>query len=363
LTTLVYNPAEPNAIAPQTARADHLPSLDGLRAISIVLVLLGHLSGTRGFARIDLGIGDYAHLGVVVFFVISGFLITRLMLSEFAKEGHVSLKHFYARRALRLFPAAFTFIACVCLLWALGIVHLQARDIWHACTYTVNFEPDRSWQIGHLWSLSVEEQFYLIWPCTFVLMGSRRASWAGVCAVLLGPIARSCAWLFLKGTPYYNLEMFPMVADSIAMGCLLAMAGGWLEEKSWYLKLFRPSYSAGLLALVLLTNRFMDYTVVSVFGSSVINASLAVLIHRSVYCSRDPIGRALNWKPIAFFGVLSYSLYLWQQLFLNRNSVAWINSFPQNLALAATAALASYFLLEKPLLGLRQRLRARAVSL
>jgi peptidoglycan/LPS O-acetylase OafA/YrhL len=128
----------------KSANVDHLPSLDGLRAISIALVLLGHLSGTRGFVRIDLGIGDYAHLGVVVFFVISGFLITRLILTERMKNGYVSLKLFYARRALRLFPAAFAFIACVCLLWLAGIVDLQARDIWHAVTYTVNFEPGRS---------------------------------------------------------------------------------------------------------------------------------------------------------------------------------------------------------------------------
>jgi len=357
--TIVYSPDEATVSAPQVAKAGHLPSLDGLRALSIALVLLGHLSGTHGFLRLTLGVGDYAHLGVVVFFVISGFLITRLMLSERAKSGYVSLKLFYARRALRLLPAAFAFITCVSLLWAAGILHLQARDIWHACTYTVNFEPARSWQLGHLWSLSVEEQFYLIWPCTFVLLGPRRAGWAAAAAVLLGPVARSGAWLFLRGTPYYNLEMFPVVADSIAMGCLLAMAGGWLEQRSWYLKLFRPVYSAGLLALILLMNRFMGYTIISVFGSSVINASLAVLIHRSVCYPRDRVGRVLNWRPVAFVGVLSYSLYLWQQLFLNRYSLTWINRFPQNLGLGVVAALASYFLLEKPLLNLRRRLRTQ----
>jgi len=341
-----------------SARPEHLPSLDGLRAISIVLVLLGHLSGTRGFARVELGIGNYAHLGVVVFFVISGFLITRLMLTERAKYNSVSLGLFYARRALRLFPAAYAFIACVCLLWAAGIVHLQSRDIWHAVTYTVNFEPGRSWQIGHLWSLSVEEQFYLVWPCTFVLFGPRRAGWVAVGAVFLGPAARSIAWLFLRGTPYGDLEMFPMVADSIAMGCLLAMARGWLETRTWYLKLFHPAYSAGLLALILLANRYMSLTVVSVFGSTVINACVAILVHRSVYCSRDWIGQALNWRPVVYVGLVSYSLYLWQQLFLNRGSAAWLNAFPQNLALTAAAALGSYFLLERPLLKLRRRLRA-----
>ena len=358
MTTYVHSPEEASATVPRAAKASHLPSLDGLRALSIGLVLLGHASGTKGLVRINLGIGDYAHLGVVVFFVISGFLITRLMLSEHAREGRVSLKHFYARRALRLFPVAYTFIACVCLLWAAGIVHLQARDIWHACTYTVNFEPERSWQIGHLWSLSVEEQFYLIWPCTFVLLGRRRAGWVAAGVILFGPVARSSNWLFLRGTPYHDLEMFPMVADSLAMGCLLAIVGGWLEVKNWYLQLFRPVYSVGLVASVLLINRYMGYTVVSVFGTSIINASLAILIHRSIYRSHDWVGQMLNWKPIAFVGVLSYSLYLWQQLFLNRESSTWVCSFPQNLAFAIAAALGSYFLLEKPLLGLRSRLRA-----
>ena len=342
----------------EPAKGDHLPSLDGLRAISIAMVLLGHLSGTRGFVTLDLGVGDYAHLGVVVFFVISGFLITRLMLSEYRKKGRVSLKLFYARRALRLFPASYAFIACVCLLWWAGFVHLEDRDVWHAVTYTVNCEPGRSWQIGHLWSLSVEEQFYLVWPCTFVFLGPRRAGWAAGGVILFGPVARSCAWLFLRSTPYRDLEMFPMVADSLAMGCILANVSGWLEAKKWYLQLFRPAYSIGLLGLCLLINRYAGYTVAGVFGTSVVNLGLAVLIHRSVYCSNDWIGKVLNWKPIAFVGLLSYSLYLWQQLFLNRNSVAWANSFPQNLAFAVAAALGSYFLLEKPLLRLRHRLRA-----
>ncbi len=342
----------------QSAKIDHLPSLDGLRAISISLVLLGHVSRTRGFISVDLGIGDYSHLAVVVFFVISGFLITRLMLLERTRNGQVSLKRFYARRALRLFPAMYTYVACVCILWAFGVLHLHARDIWHAVTYTVNFLPNRGKAIGHLWSLSNEEQFYLLWPCTFLLLGPRRSAWVAAGTILFGPIARACAWLFLRHTPYGDLPMFPMVADSIAIGCLLANISGWLEQKNWYLRLFRPAYSIALLLLLLAVNRYMDYTIVSVFGSSVIIVCLAILIHRCVYRPNDWVGRVLNWKPVVFVGALSYSLYLWQQLFLNRESSAWINVFPQNLVLAIATALASYYLLEKPLLKLRHRLQA-----
>src|ERR1017187_2647082 len=236
---------------------------------------------------------------------------------------------------------------------AAGIVHLHAGDLWHAVTYTVNYMPAPSWDVGHLWSLSVEEQFYLLWPFAFIALGPRRAAWVAAGVILLGPAARTAARLFLNGTPYKDLSMFPMVADSLAMGCLLARLSGWLEGQGWYLRLFRPVYAIGLLASILLINRYMGYTLVWVFGTSALNLALAILIHRSVYCSRDWVGQVLNWKPIAFVGLLSYSLYLWQQLFLNRNSAAWVNAFPQNLVFAAAAALGSYFLLEKPLLKLR----------
>lgn len=163
--------------------ATRLPSLDGLRAVSIALVFLGHLSGTKGFPNL-VQIGDYAHLGVVAFFVISGFLITRLMLLEHAKFGDVSLRLFYARRALRLLPAAYTYTLCVGLMWAAGFIQLHSRDMWHVLTYTVNYQIDRSWDFGHLWSLSVEEQFYLLWPFMFVLFKPKRAHWAPLGAML-----------------------------------------------------------------------------------------------------------------------------------------------------------------------------------
>jgi peptidoglycan/LPS O-acetylase OafA/YrhL len=337
----------------ETAR--RIASLDGLRAVSIALVLLGHLVGTRGFAPLDLGVGDYAHLGVVVFFVISGYLITGLLVAETVQQGRVSLVLFYARRALRLFPACYAYIVCVTILWLTGVVQVRSQDVLHAATYTVNYLPKPSWSLGHLWSLSVEEQFYLLWPCAFVALQRRRAILVAGAVILLGPVARIGAWLL--GDPYRDLELFPLVADSLGVGCLLALTSSWLESQKWYLQLFRPGYSLGLLVLILLTNRYRSYSPVWVLGTSVINVGLAVLVHRSVYCSFDWMGRLLNLKPIAFVGVLSYSLYLWQQLFLDRTSSAWATAFPQNLAFAVAAALGSYLLLEKPMVALRHRLR------
>lgn len=341
------------------AQVAQLPSLNGLRALSIVMVLLGHMAGTRNFDySLKSTFGDVAHLGVMVFFVISGFLITTLLISERMRRGSVSLPHFYARRIVRIFPAAYTFILCVALLSAAGIVRLNSGDLWHALTYTANYSPFRSWSIGHLWSLSVEEQFYLLWPFAFSVLGNKRALAVALAAVALGPVARSGGWLFLRGTQYYGLEMFPMVADSIAAGCVLAALRPWLECSSWYLRLFQPRCSLLLLAAILIINREMDHTLALVFGTSIINICLAILIHRSVYSSRDAVGRILNYRPVAFIGILSYSLYVWQQLFLDRQTIAWRTAFPQNIVLVLTVALLSYFALEKPLLELRHKLKA-----
>ena len=351
-------PSQEQSAPSRMATGVRIPSLDGLRAISIMLVLLGHLAGTRGFGEVDLGIGDFAHMGVQVFFVISGFLITRLLLAEQQRKGSVSLRRFYARRCLRLFPACYAYIAVVSVLALVGFVSLTARDQLHSITYTVNFLPHAAWEIGHLWSLSVEEQFYLLWPFAFVMLAPRRAGWAAAGVVVLGPLARIANRFLLTGSPYQNLNMFPMVADSLAVGCLLTLGRGWLESQGWYARLLRPLPSLITVVVMLAINRFGGYTIGAVFGMAIINFCIALLIHRSVVHPGDWAGRILNWSPLVFVGTLSYSLYVWQQLFLNRDGARWMNAFPQNLALAIATGLASYFLLEMPLLRLRERLRA-----
>jgi peptidoglycan/LPS O-acetylase OafA/YrhL len=350
-----------------STRDRRLPSLDGLRAVSIVLVLLGHLNGTRNVGSIPAirVFGDIAHLGVVVFFVISGFLITSLLLKEHEKTGRISLKLFYARRALRIFPASYNYLAIIAILAVLGLVAVTRSDFAFAASYLINYKVGRSWYVGHLWSLSVEEQFYLLWPCLLVFFGRSRGTLIASAGILLGPVARIASWVLFRGTPYIDLETFPTVADSLAAGCMLALLRPWLETKKPYLRLFHPAASILLAGMLLVINRYMAYTVVSVFGSSAINILIAILIHRSVYCRRDLPGRFLNLQPVAFVGVLSYSLYIWQQPFLNRRSDAWFCAFPQNLILAIAMALASYLLLEKPLMKIRSRLHpsSQAASL
>jgi peptidoglycan/LPS O-acetylase OafA/YrhL len=122
---------------------NRIPGLDGLRAVSILFVLSGHLVGNP--------FGDLANLGVRVFFVISGYLITLLLIREEGKTGTVSLRQFYARRALRIFPASYSLVLVVTAAYILGVIDLHRGDLLHAYTYTMNYSVDRSWWLGHLW--------------------------------------------------------------------------------------------------------------------------------------------------------------------------------------------------------------------
>ncbi len=341
-----------------------IPSLDGLRAGSIVLVLLGHLHGSEGFYRAGLldSLGDLASLGVTIFFIISGFLITSLLMSERERTGDVSLKAFYLRRVLRIFPAFYTFILVIALADLAGWVHLSATDFAAALTYVVNYYPERPWNIGHLWSLSVEEQFYLLWPFVFIRLGERRAIIAAFVAFAVAPLTRAGMHLAFHSGPYRDLEIFPAVADGIAIGCAIALLRPWLLTQPAYLRFTASRWLMLLLPLIVIVNRQRGYTVVDLLAWPWMLLLMAVLVEASTRRTATWSGRLLNLRPVIFIGTLSYSLYLWQQPFLNRYLDAPATTFPLNLLLAFAAALASYFVIERPFLRLRRHaVRANAV--
>jgi peptidoglycan/LPS O-acetylase OafA/YrhL len=351
------------------ASGHRIPSLDGFRAISILMVLYGHVGGTRNFPTETVGmggrwLGDLGHLGVLVFFVISGFLITTLLKVEREKTGTISLKQFYLRRVLRIFPAFYALILALLLATWLGWIHLGGRDFLFATTYTVNYYPDHPWQIGHLWSLSIEEQFYLLWPLAVLVLRERRALILAVVAIFAAPLLRAAIREYIFHVSPHSvlagMSIFPAMFDYIATGCALALLRPWLLTQSWYLRLTASRWLLLLVPLIFLINRMDGYTLVMLLGSPVLNICVALLIESCTRHDRTLAGRFLNWKPVVALGVLSYSLYLWQQPFLNRHSDAWINVFPQNLAFALAAALLSYFVIERAFLGLRNRFRRAA---
>ena len=341
---------------------DRIPSLDGLRAISIAFVFFGHLAGTRGFP-VPAAAGNavnIAELGVHVFFVISGYLITRLLLQETARHGRIDLGNFYLRRTLRIFPPYYTLLAALLVADLLGAVALHRHDILRAMTYTTNYDEGRSWYVGHTWSLSVEEQFYLLWPAVVLLARPRRAVLAAAAVVLAVPIIRVGSWELLRWSGDGIGARFETVADAIAIGCVLAGVRSRLHATPGYRRLLSSPFFVLVPLVTIAANATGQHPLVY-FGAAftIVNIGVALCIDWCVTFADGRVGRLLNARPLVFVGWLSYSLYLWQQPFLNRAGTSIVTTFPLNLVLAITAALASYYAVERPSLRLRRRIEAQ----
>lgn len=334
--------------------------LDGLRAVSIALVLGGHALGMQGGPNLSPGMTRWlsaASLGVRIFFVISGFLITTLLLREFEKTGTASLTRFYFRRTLRIFPAFYAYLGIIAVAEGFHLLALKPNDLLYAATYTMNYHADRAWYLGHIWSLSVEEQFYLLWPAMFVLLGPRRAVGIAALFVVASPGIRGASWILFPGLRSGIGETFPTTADPIATGCVLAYARSTLANHSWYQRFLRSPWFWSVPLVVYVADRFHTRPAIDfLVADTVMNVGIAVVIDRFTTNADGPVGRFLNWRPVATLGTMSYSIYLWQQPFMNHTSQAFPAVLPLALVFTVFAAWMSYRLVEKPALALRERL-------
>ena len=334
-----------------------IPALDGLRALAVLLVICAHAHQTSqfpDFTALHL-IGRVGPIGVDVFFVLSGFLITTLVLRESERNGCIDLVAFYRRRLLRIVPPFAVLMVTVAILQILGHAELGPRDWIAALTFTTNFQHHPAWELGHAWSLSIEEHFYLIWP--FIVMMFPPA-WLS--SVLLFSMATCFClrWVILLGfpalTPMAELWTFTRL-DTIAIGCLLAVLA---RQPHWRRRFDRstrwwPIWACVLVASLYLGSLSAKWSVGC--GFTINSFCIAILIWAATRL--DP--RWLSWRPIAIIGICSYSLYLWQQIFLNSHRDSWFTTFPQNLIFAAIAAGVSYRLVESPCTRLKDR-NARA---
>ena len=346
-------------------KSSRIPSLDGLRAISIALVILSHLVYIEGFPlpkAIDpLWFDRLGPLGVRVFFVISGFLITSLLLQELETNKSINLGKFYFRRTLRIFPPYYFFILVMIILNKFNWVALSSKDIIHAFTYTVNYYPERSWVIGHGWSLSVEEQFYLLWPALLLLIGKRRGLWIALSFFLLAPFIRLGYYYLKPAFVEYELGYrFETTADAIAMGCLLAGIYKWLICQPVFLRVVKSRWFILIPFLVLVASEINPVRIrYLLFAIPIQNLGITACVAWCITNYKSLIGGVLNSRPLVFLGVISYSVYIWQQPFLNPYSSLAVSQFPLNLVMVGMASLASYFLVEQPSLRFRQRLKDR----
>lgn len=348
------------------SRNNRLPALDGLRAISISVVLLGHASRTEGFPEVVRNLIKHfviADLGVTIFFAISGFLITHLILQEYERLGRFSLKNFYVRRMLRIFPVYYAYILFVLILANyLPVLNVPNSAFVSAATYSTLLWGESSWPLAHSWSLCIEEQFYLIWPLVLVL-GIQRLRIAFLIFCLMAfPVFRVLFYRFL------DLDMFGLFvtqADPIFQGCLCAILANRGEKKWESLLQFWARYmiwpSIGLVFMVEWLHQSQSLNLFTIpFGRSIQSAGIALTIAALVGHKEHSLTRFLENRVLRRIGVLSYSLYIWQQFFMYPASYSiglWTCQWPQNLILASCLAWISYEFLEKPILSLRKRFR------
>ncbi len=333
----------------------------GCGRVSIALVLFSHGAGTAGSPLPLRPLARYGGQGVDVFFVISGFLITLLLLREERRTGGVSLRAFYKRRAFRILPAYFAYLGFVLLLTQSGATQLCPIHWAAALTYTMNFLPHfgSGWLVGHTWSLSVEEHFYLLWPPALVLLGRQRGRSLLLVLFATAPVVRSSIWAMHRD--WLDIDYAtPARMDTIAAGCLLAyLVTGprglrwkpWLERRAtivFLASVLVVVVSAGLLSF---SGKYAIYLKGTVESTAIATGLLAVISG-----PRSAVGRLLETRLLVIVGVLSYSLYLWQQPFLDSHSQMWICRWPQNLVLAIAAAIGSHLLVERPFLRLKDRL-------
>jgi peptidoglycan/LPS O-acetylase OafA/YrhL len=300
-------------------------------------VVVGHWVELRYHSDIA---GAFANLGVRVFFIISGYLITTLLLKEHAKTSTIDLREFYTRRAYRILPAAFVFMLPVFLIfWR----ELRWYHIAAAALYLANFDFTHPWFLGHLWSLSVEEQFYLLWPGMFKKWFRNRTAIL-TAVIFLAPLYRiSCHFLHLRGRAD---ETFPAVADILAVGCLLAIFAPRFPR-------ITPGVSILMLPPVLFVPiytgvRHFHITLLLLFVLwPVMHLAIAGLL---LHVVQHPY-QLLNIRPVVWLGKISYSLYLWQQLFVyGSHARPWYYVF-----FALALASASYYFVEQPILRLREK--------
>ena len=367
----------------------HMPQLDALRAVAVLAVLASH------FCRGTPALAPAGHLGVRLFFVLSGFLITGILLRcrtlvDAGQPIGLTLRRFYARRFLRIAPL---YYAVLLLAWVAGIPYMRDAAGWHAAYLSnVYFTRIGAWQgpLSHFWSLAVEEQFYLVWPALVLLVPRRFLVRAVVLVTVAGPLYRAGGEL--AGLSQMALWTLPFTAlDALGFGALLATVGEpssaldgarrphpgvsvgagedrrpprlprWLAGAAaasaallaWYLGAWveRPTKFFWLM-----NHGLGELAWTVVFGALVLAAARGFA---------GPVGRCLTWPPLAYLGRISYGVYLihlFVPMFLPRALAAVGLGYPAAEGVrfvyltAATIALAalSWAAYERPLNGLKR---------
>jgi len=359
-------------MTPQTlslqAKYGYISGLNGIRALSVLIVLLAHM----GLSHIIPG-----GFGVTVFFFISGFLITRLLIAENDLKGRIGLKQFYIRRFIRLYPALLFMVFGTTLIYALygwggpKIGEMLSAIFYGTNLYQVNAQiegnpPFMPWK--HLWSLAVEEHFYLLFPAFLALYSG---NWVKILKALSFVLCAALIWrvavYFLTNLPAqdYNYMMTDTRIDSLVWGCVLSIAlhVNGTKNLKWLMGYVPVALSLiAILASFLIRDESFRYTA----RFSVQGIALFILFLNLFFTEKFQWAiTLLEWKPLAWFGTISYALYLWHVPIIDiciRIMGENLVSYLMALALSIYAAAFSYYIVEKRFLSLRKAYGSHSIG-
>jgi peptidoglycan/LPS O-acetylase OafA/YrhL len=354
----------------------YIKGFDGLRCYSILLVIITHLGISHyfeksGYLRENVFYFFSGSAGVNVFFVISGFLITTLILNELKETGKFNIKFFFIRRFLRLLPPMIPFFVAILIFMKLGYIRQTLAGLFLSIFYLFNFVPKAkvfwSTELSHTWSLAVEEQFYIMWAFIFNFLNSNKIKITIFLLLILCVIASyllPSVNLRIKGEKYLFDQVFFSAKWTIpAIGPILIGAlFAFLNFSNW--NNIQNKFS-GVKPLILSIMIFLSPFYTPVILLPLINLfhgfGVALVLLWITNNQSSTLVKLLEWKPIKYIGTISYGIYIWQGFFVrtgpNITPKIWVHDFPQNVALTLFIAIISYELLEKRILNLKKKFK------
>jgi peptidoglycan/LPS O-acetylase OafA/YrhL len=351
----------------------YIPTLDGWRAIAILLVLVAH--GRFQFVGpgsehpnewLD-NLLSYAVVGVPIFFGISGLLICSRLLEEARLTGAISLRGFYTRRFFRILPPYLLAIAAIVVMAHFNSVDIPSGDVASSLFFYRNYWPTSAasgWYTIHFWSLAVEEHFYLILPGLLILCGKRSL------ATILCLAAGVALWRAIQGNTAIlspGVRFLTYRTDIRIDGLFFGAAAAFVLVSPTMAPRFRRFLTSPVVVacgLVIVVGTWRNLTSID----TIVALLVPLILLGTVLRPTEFLGRVLEWGPLRWIGRISYSLYLWQQIFFAPIQVPmetrlmphllpdWTQWMPWNLALVFACATVSYYVLERPLTRLGRKL-------
>lgn len=341
-------------------KSSYVPTINGWRGLGILWVCLCHAeiplieAGLLVKGSIANQVILQAELALEVFFIMSGYLITQRLILERERKGRISLRKFYVRRFFRLYPSVLAYVGFIAILIAAGLVTTRWGDLAATAFMYRNYWPSRDWLTGHFWTLSIEEHFYLLWPVALIFIWKLQRPLVGLLAIL----AIALAWRFA----FYNGELadisIPGVKNAyrtdfriviILIGCLMGFVFYHPHRREDWARRFS-------LPLALFCAAMLTVSIALEWEYKVIWRSLFLppILLYPLLNQRTLFARFLEWKPVVTVGLMSYTIYIWQQFFMQPNArnvlplPVDLQSWPWNfLGLAVVTILAHRFIEEK----------------